>query len=97
MLNQIQARSFGPFKEGERMEQLTIFDETEEYQPRFKAFLKATGKTHVSEVKFFEFRMWISKHFKDFRKIHGLCPYEPMSREQHDRFTEYLFEVADRS
>lgn len=40
------------------MNQMTIFD-TEEYQPRFQAYLDHVGATHADEVNARHFIAWI--------------------------------------
>lgn len=75
------------------MEQLTIFDKPKEYQPRFRAYLKYSGKTSAQEVFLGDYMAWISEHIKKFRQINKINKYQPLNDKQNEEFTRYLFEV----
>lgn len=76
------------------MQQLTLFDQQDEYQPRFQAYLDYSGKSNPSELKHMEFRIWISKHHSDFKAQKGMREFQPLSKNQQNEFTEYLFKMA---
>ena len=67
--------------------QMTIFD-TEEYQPRFQAYLDHVGATHHSEVNIRHFIAWISRHADDFKRVQNI----ETIRGRHDEFTNYVWE-----
>lgn len=75
------------------MQQLSMFDEKEEYQPRFQAYLKYSGKTSAQEVFIGDYMAWISKHIKKYRQINKISMYQRLNDKQNEEFTQYLFEV----
>lgn len=73
------------------MEQLNLFEPT--YQPRFQAYLNHVGKTHVDDIKIWEFMSWISKQRLLFATINELPDDQPLNVKMHKEFTEYLMEL----
>lgn len=69
------------------MKQLELF--TDEYQPRFQAFLKYKNAVSHTEVKMYEFIVWVSGHVADFKRIKSI---EILHDNIQDEFTDYLWE-----
>lgn len=67
------------------MTQLTLFDK--HYQPRFQAYLDHMGATHKSEVKMYEFIIWINRLVDEFKSMHDI---QTLSGS-HDEFTDYVW------
>ena len=70
-----------------------MFDEPKEYQPRFQAYLNYMGKTHHGEVDNGHFMAWIGRNIREFRKQNKIKAFQPLSEQQNEEFTKYLFEV----
>lgn len=75
------------------MQQLSIFDEQETDQPRFRAYLNYTGKRSKNEVHMGDFMDWIASNLKEFKRVNKIGIYEALNMEQNEEFTKYLFEV----
>lgn len=69
------------------MEQLNLF--TNDYQPRFHAYLNHVGKDSVDQVKIHEFIIWISEKWREFDRMQGKTD-TGRTKEEQERFTEYL-------
>ena len=61
------------------------------YQPRFQAYLEYTGKSKLSDIKLYEFQIWVMSNLTKFRKQHGING--SLTDKQHEEFTDYLFSL----
>jgi hypothetical protein len=73
------------------MKQLALF--TEEYQPRFQAYLDHVGAAHADEVRTHDFVSWIGTHAEAFKQMKGENFIRP---SEQDEFTEYVWEQVGR-
>ena len=67
-----------------------IIDLKKEYQPYFKAFIKAKGLKDGDEWKGYEYINWITGKHEEFRKSIGLDRYTPYTKEQEEKFLEFI-------
>jgi hypothetical protein len=68
-------------------------------QPRFLAYCKAKKLAIGDRWKTYEYINWINEKASEFKKIHGLGRFDPLSKLGNDgqeRFTEWLMKEAER-
>jgi hypothetical protein len=70
-----------------------IIANIDEYQPRFRAWLRSLDAKTGDDVKMYEYIIWVTRKFTEFKKAEGVTF---LNTEGHRKFTEWLFEEADR-
>lgn len=65
---------------------VTNFDQ---YQPRFRVWLRSLGAADGDDVKLYEYIIWVSNKAEEFKKINELGFF--ITREEdHNKFTAWL-------
>ena len=67
-----------------------IIDLKKEYQPYFKAFIKAMGLKDGDVWKGYEYINWITGKHEEFKKRIGLDRYDLYTKEQEEKFLEFI-------
>jgi hypothetical protein len=70
-----------------------IVSNFEEYQPRFRAWLRSLNAKDGDDVKTYEYIIWNGRKCAEFQKANGITF---LNDEGHRKFTEWLFEEAER-
>ena len=67
-----------------------IIDLKKDYQPYFRAFIKAMRLKDGDEWKGYEYINWITGKHEEFRKKIGLDKYTPYTKEQEKMFLKFI-------
>lgn len=67
-----------------------IIDFKKEYTPYFQAFIKAKGLKDGDACKSYEFINWIIGKHEEFKKNTGIPQYAPYTKEQEEKFLEFI-------
>lgn len=67
-----------------------IIDLKKDYQPYFKAFIKAMGLKDGDGWKGYEFINWITGKHEEYKKSIGLDRYTPYTKEKEKMFLKFI-------
>jgi hypothetical protein len=70
-----------------------ILENIDEYQPRFRAWLRSLSAKEGDVVKTYEYIIWVSRKASEFKRVDGVTF---LNAEGHLKFTEWLFEEVAR-